>query len=175
MRAKTFLTAAGLVACACFTGSVRADAAKKITSDRDFVSEAASGGMAEVKLGELAQTNAGSPQIRKFGEQMVEDHGRANKELMALLQKKGMAMPSKELPQKMQECYDRLSKLKGAEFDQAYIKDMLKDHKQDVAVFEYVAKNGQDADLRAFAIKTLPTLREHLQKVKELAGESKER
>jgi putative membrane protein len=175
MTRKTLWTAAGLAACLCLAATARADATKKISTDREFVDEAAAGGMAEVRLGKLAQTNASSPEVRKFGELMVEDHSRANKELMALLQKKGMATPGKELPKKMQECYDNLSRLKGAEFDRAYIKDMLKDHKEDVALFESFAKNGQDADIRAFAIKTLPTLREHLQKVQDLADKDKSR
>jgi putative membrane protein len=175
MTRKTLWTAAGLAACFCLAAMARADAPKKITNDREFVQEAAAGGMAEVKLGQLAQTNAGSAEVRKFGASMVEDHGRANKELMALLEKKGMAVPGRELPKPMQECYDRLSRLKGAEFDREYIKDMLKDHKEDVALFESFAKSGQDADIRAFAIKTLPTLREHLQKVEDLAAKEKNR
>lgn len=175
MRRKLFCTAATLTACLSFVALARADEKRTPVSDRDFVTEAAGGGMAEVKLGELAKERAGSAEVRKFGERMVEDHTRANQELTALLRKKGMDMPTKEMPKKAQECYDRLSQLKGAEFDKAYIKDMVKDHREDVALFESMSKSGKDADLRAFAIKTLPTLREHYQLAQKLAGESTNR
>jgi putative membrane protein len=175
MRRNTLWTAAGLAACFCLVATARANAPKQITNDREFVSEAAAGGMAEVKLGQLAQTRAASPEVRKFGELMVEDHSRANKELMALLQKKGLATPGRELPKPTQECYDRLSHLKGAEFDREYMKDMVKDHKEDVALFESFSKRGQDPDIRAFAIKTLPTLREHLQKAEDIAAKERGR
>jgi putative membrane protein len=175
MSRGNLLTALGLVACACLAATVRADKAPMFSTDREFVDDAVAGGMAEVKLGRLAETNSTNPAVRKFGELMVEDHSRINKELMALLQRKGMAMPPKELPKKMQESYDTLAGMKGAEFDRAYTKHMLKDHREDIAVFEAAAKNGKDADLRAFAIKTLPTLREHLEKAKDLADMEKNR
>jgi putative membrane protein len=175
MRSKLFCTAATLTACFGLVALARADEKRTPVSDREFVTEAAGGGMAEVKLGELAKERAANPRVRKFGERMIDDHTRANQELMALLRKKGMDVPAKEMPKKAQECFDRLSQLKGAEFDQAYIKDMLKDHREDVALFESMTKNGKDADLRAFAIKTLPTLREHYQLAQKLAGESTNR
>jgi putative membrane protein len=154
---------------------VRADEKRNAVTDQEFVTEAATGGMAEVKLGQLAQERAGNPEVKKFGEKLAEDHTMANKELMALLRKKGMAMPTKELPQKMQDTYNRLSRLKGEEFDRVYLKDMLQDHRHDIALFESISKTGKDADIRAFAMKTLPTLREHYQKARELAGEKAER
>jgi len=175
MRRKLFCTAATLTACLGLVALARAEEKRGVPSDRDFITEAATGGMAEVKLGELAKERAGSAEVRKFGERMVEDHTRANEQLMALLKKKGMDVPTKEMPKKAQACYDKLSQLKGAEFDKAYIKDMLEDHRKDVAMFESMAKSGKDADLRAFAIKTLPTLRDHYQKIRELAGESANR
>jgi putative membrane protein len=174
MRRKTLYTAAALAACFGLAVAARADE-KRIATDREFVTEAADGGMAEVKLGELAQTQAANPEVRKLGEKIVEDHTMANKQLMTLLRTKGMPMPTKELSKKSQETYDRLSRLKGPEFDRAYLKNMVEDHRQDITLFESVAKNGKDADLRAFAMKTLPTLREHYQKARELAGEAKDR
>jgi putative membrane protein len=175
MRCKTLFTAAAFAACFGLVAAARADEKRIATSDREFVTEAADGGMAEVKLGELAQTQAANPEVRKFGEKIVEDHTMANKQLMDLLKTKGMPMPAKELSKKSQHTYDRLSRLKGPEFDRAYLKDMVEDHRQDITLFESVAKNGKDADLRAFAMKTLPTLREHYQKARELAGETKDR
>jgi putative membrane protein len=175
MRRKFFCTAAALTACLSLVALARAEEKRTKVTDREFVTEVAGGGLAEVKLGELAKERAASPEVRKFGERMIDDHNRANQELMALLRKKGMDVSTKEMPKKAQETFDRLSQLKGAEFDRAYIKDMLKDHREDVALFEAMSKSGSDPDLRAFAIKTLPTLREHYQLARKLAGESTNR
>lgn len=166
MRTRSVWAAA--CAALCLAGVLRADAKK--VSDQEFIKEAAVGGTAEVKLGELALENAASPAVKKFARRMVDDHSAANKQLMSLLDKKGTPLAGKELDRKHQECFDRLSKLKGAAFDRAYIQEMVNDHKEDVALFRSAAKNCQDPDLRAWAGKTLPTLQEHLRMVQDLAG-----
>jgi putative membrane protein len=169
---KTTVAAAGLLAAACAAAAVRADqpGKAKAVSDEMFVKEAVHGGLAEVKLGQLAQEHASSAAVRKFGERMVEDHTRANKEFMALLKQKAMAPPDKGLSRKDQELYDRLSKMRGDEFDRAYMQHMVKDHEEDVALFQSMAAVGRDADLKAFAVKTLPVLKEHLQMARKVAA-----
>jgi putative membrane protein len=117
--------------------------------------------MAEVKLGKLAQQDASSAAIKHFGERMVTDHSKMNKGLREIAQKKGITLPEK-LDQKHQELCDQLSKMKGADFDRAYSKDMVSGHEKAVERFEAEAKNGQDPEVKAWAEKWLPTLREHL-------------
>jgi putative membrane protein len=129
--------------------------------DSDFVMKAAQGGMEEVELGQLASTQAASADVKQFGQRMVTDHGKANEELKAVAQKSGETIPA-ELSKKQQSDKARLQKLNGAEFDKAYMKMMVSDHKKDIAEFEKEAKSGKDADVKAFASKTLPTLKEHL-------------
>jgi putative membrane protein len=141
----------------------------KDLTDAKFVQMAASGGMAEVKLGQLAADRGGNDAVRKFGQRMVDDHGKANKELMALAEKKNWNV-SRDLSKKDQTEFDRLSKLRGAEFDRAYAEHMLKDHEEDIALFEAEAKTGQDPDLKAWAAKTLPTLKEHLKLARDLGS-----
>jgi putative membrane protein len=143
------------------------DDKRTVVSDKDFINEVASGGMAEVKMGQLAADRGGSADVRKFGQRMVDDHSAANKDFLGLLQKKGMTAP-KEMTRKQQELYDRLSKLRGAEFDKAYIAAMVEDHKEDVAHFEAVSRDGSDPDLKAWASKTLPTLKEHLKMAQDI-------
>lgn len=144
-------------------------AADKADSPQAFVKEAAQGGMAEVKLGELALKQATNGDVKSFGQRMIDDHGKANKELAQLAEKKGMSMPT-DLGDKHQKAYDHLSGLKGAEFDKAYMSHMVDDHKEDVEAFQKQAKDGQDEDVKAFATKTLPTLEEHLKMAQEIAG-----
>ena len=65
--------------------------------------------------------------------------------------------------------HDKLAKLSGAEFDKAYVAAMLDDHQKDVREFSRVASGNGDADVKAFASKTLPTLKEHLQQAQDLS------
>jgi putative membrane protein len=131
-------------------------------ADRKFVDDAAGGGMAEVALGKLAEQKAGNAQVREFGSRMVTDHGKANDELKSLASAKGMQLPA-AMPKKHQAAVDKLSKLSGTDFDKAYMKHMVDDHKMDVSKFDKQAKSGTDPDLKAWAAKTLPTLQDHLQ------------
>jgi putative membrane protein len=146
----------------------------KDLTDQKFVQMAASGGLAEVKLGQLAAEHGTSDAIRRFGKRMVDDHGKANKELMALAEKKNWNIP-RDLSKKDQTEFERLSKLRGAEFDRAYAEHMLKDHEEDVALFEAEANHGQDPDLKAWAAKTLPTLKEHLKLARDLGPTRREK
>jgi putative membrane protein len=138
-----------------------AQTANRMTADSTFATKAAQGGMAEVKLGNLAQQKASSPDVKNFGQTMVADHTKANDELKQIATNKGITLPT-GLDAKDQATYDRLSKLSGAEFDRAYMRDMVSDHKTDVSEFKREADHGADADLKAFASKTLPTLEHHL-------------
>jgi putative membrane protein len=137
--------------------------------DQKFVNAAASAGMAEVKAGDLAKERAMNDAVKKFADGMGTDHTKANKEFTDLLGKKGISVP-KDLREEDRTAIDTLSRLKGADFDREYLKQQLAAHKVAVALFEEEAKNGKDADLRAFAEKALPTLREHLKHVTSLAG-----
>lgn len=131
------------------------------SGDRTFMEKAASGGMAEVQLGQLATEKGTSPTVKEFGQRMVTDHGKANDELKDLATKKNFTMPT-ELDSKDKATYDRLSKLSGADFDKAYMDAMVKDHDQDVREFKKEAKlSTADPDLKAWAAKTVSVLEEH--------------
>jgi putative membrane protein len=138
------------------------NSANRMTADNSFVTKAAQGGMAEVKLGELAKDHASSQQVKDFGQQMVTDHTKANDELKSVASKKNITLPT-DVDAKDQATYDRLSKLNGVEFDKAYMRDMVTDHRKDVSEFRRESESGTDPDVKAFAAKTLPTLEHHLQ------------
>jgi putative membrane protein len=131
------------------------------SSDSTFATKAAQGGMAEVKLGQLAKDKASSQAVKDFGQKMIDDHTKANDELKSVASKDGITLPT-SLDAKDQAVYDRLSKLSGAEFDRAYMRDMVTDHRTDVNEFRRESERGTNPDLKAFASKTLPTLEEHL-------------
>jgi len=130
-------------------------------ADSTFATKAAEGGLAEVQLGNLAQSNASSNDVKSFGQQMVTDHTKANDELKSIAGKKGITLPTSP-NSKQQAEYNRLQKLRGANFDREYMKLMVSDHRTDVSEFRKESESGSDADIKAFAGKTLPTLENHL-------------
>ncbi len=132
------------------------------TMDMKFAKEAAAGGMAEVKLGQLAADKGSSDFVKQFGQKMVADHSKANDQLKSVAQKDNISLPTDVMP-KDQALYDRLSKLSGAAFDAAYVKAMLTDHKKDVAEFTKESNGGKNADVKDFASTTLPVVKMHLQ------------
>ena len=132
-----------------------------MAGDKNFVMEAASGGMMEVELGKIAQSNASSAKVKEFGKMMVTDHTKANNELKAVAAKNNITVPPAPA-EKEQSHIDELKGKKGADFDKAYVDMMVDDHKTDISKFEDEAKNGTDADVKAFATKTLPVLNKHL-------------
>jgi len=143
-------------------------AGKASSGDQQFVHEAAIGGMAEVELGKLATDKASSADVKQFGQRMVDDHGKANDELKSLASQKNWTLPT-ELDAKHKATRDRLSKLSGAEFDRAYMKEMVADHNKDVREFAEHAKTAKDADLKAWVQKTLPVLKEHQSMAKDVS------
>jgi len=136
------------------------------------VTDASRGGMEEVQLGELAKQKAGSPAVRDFGQRMISDHQKANDELKQIVQKKGALVPA-SLTHHETSRLEHLQKLSGADFDKAYMSDMVSDHKKDVREFEKATKNLSDPELKAFAEKTLPTLQEHLTQAQNLEAQLK--
>lgn len=131
-------------------------------ADQQFMMKAAQGGMAEVELGNLAKEHASSQAVKDFGRHMVDDHSKANDELKSLAARKNVTLPG-SIDAKDQATKDRLSKMNGAAFDKAYMRDMVMDHKKDVAEFQKEANSGMDPDVKNWASKTLPTLQQHLQ------------
>jgi putative membrane protein len=140
---------------------------KTARGDEQFIKHATQDNLAEVKLGELAEQRAASDSVKQFGKRMASDHGKALEELKQLASQKGMAVDT-ALDRGHQRLYDRLSKLNGADFDRAYMKEMVKDHDKDVKAFQKEADAGKDADVKAWAGKTLPTLKEHQDQAKQV-------
>ena len=135
--------------------------------DKQFLKDAADGGLAEVELGQLASSKGSSDEVKKFGQRMVEDHGKANDQLKEAATKSNIEVPA-ALDSKHQSHIDKLAKLSGPAFDKAYVKDMVKDHEEDVKEFQKEAKHGTDEDIKGFAARTLPVLQGHLDKIKSI-------
>ena len=139
--------------------------------DASFYRHAAQGGMAEVELANLALKKSEDPAVKDFAARMVKDHTAANDKLRSVAASKNVTLPSHESVNEA-ATKAKLEVLSGSTFDKAYIKDMVKDHEKDVAEFRREAKSGQDPDARAYASETLPTLKEHLAKIRSIADKS---
>jgi putative membrane protein len=131
----------------------------------NFWTTAAQGGIAEVELGQIAQTKAANPEVKNFARMMVEDHTKANAELKSLAAKKNVTLPT-TMNSGNQATLTELQNLVGADFDREYVAAMVDDHEADVQLFESQAADDSDPDAKAFATKTLPTLRKHLEMIK---------
>ncbi|WP_375498733.1 DUF4142 domain-containing protein [uncultured Nostoc sp.] len=139
------------------------------SSDRQFMTEAAQGGLAEVQLGKVASQRGASDAVKQYGQRMVQDHTQVNDQLKQLATQKGVTLPT-TLDSKNKQVEQRLSKLSDTKFDRQYINHMLQDHEKDVSAFQTEAQQGQDPDVKAFAAQVLPTLQEHLKQVRSLAN-----
>ncbi|TLU98785.1 DUF4142 domain-containing protein [Dyadobacter luticola] len=139
----------------------------KLEDDSEFAVEAADGGMIEVKLGELAQTNGTSDAVKKFGAQMVKDHSAAGEELKKLASQKNITLPT-VLSDDKQKTYDDLAEKKGKDFDKAYVSLMVDDHKKDIREFEKAASDAKDPDVKSWASGKLPTLKHHLEMIEAI-------
>ena len=137
--------------------------------DSKFVKEASEGGLAEVQLGQLAQQKGQNQAVKDFGQRMVSDHTKANQELKAVAAEEKMPI-STSLGVSNAALKVKLEALAGAAFDKAYMSAMVKDHQEDIAAFEKEANSGENAKIKSFASKTLPTLREHLSMAEKAAA-----
>jgi putative membrane protein len=154
--------------------SPRAGAESKAASglaaaDQAFAKEAATGGMAEVDLGKLAASKATNPDVKQFGQRMVDDHGKASDELKSWASQKNVTLPT-DLDAKHKAEHARLEKLSGEAFDRAYMMSMVADHNKDVAQFQRESKAAKDPDLKAWVTKTLPTLQDHQKSAKDISA-----
>jgi len=122
--------------------------------DKKFMKKAAKGGMMEVAMGQIAEQNAQSEDVKSFGKRMVTDHSKANDQLKSIAEQKGVKLPTKEHTGKWSS-------------DKAYMDAMVKDHEKDLAEFQEEAKTGSDPEVKKFAEDTAKVVQEHLDLAKE--------
>jgi putative membrane protein len=141
-------------------------------SDKKFIEDAAKLGNGEVELSQLAATHSQNGDVTSFAKTMIDDHTKANNELMELARNKGIEMPADDAHAKNKDL-EKMNGLQGEKFDNKYVKKMVSDHKDAVKLFEKESKDGNDTDLRNFASQTLPTLQHHLGMAQQLEKDLK--
>jgi putative membrane protein len=147
---------------------------KLARGDRKFVQKAAESGMFEVQIAQLAATKATDPQVKSFASMLVDHHTKANNELVQLANAKKVELPAAP-PRGMRRDIEKLGKKSGAEFDRDFVRNVgIKAHEKDIKLFEKASKDLKDAELKAFATKTLPVLQEHLAQAQKLPQSGKD-
>src|SRR6188768_3227557 len=134
-------------------------------SDTAFLTEAIQINLAEISVGDLAQKNGGSDDVKSFGKMLVDDHTASNTQATSLAQANGVTPPTEPKAADKQK-HDELAKLSGADFDREFAKAMVKGHEEAISKFEAASKG--DDDIAKFAQETLPTLQKHLKTAQTL-------
>ena len=140
-----------------------------VEADRDFMVKACQANLAEIEAGRLAESKATNADVKKFAQHMVEDHTAANDELMSLAGKTNFRLPARP-DDAHQKDVAKLAGMSGTEFDRKYMEMMVTDHQKAVELFEKWSKDAKHDDVRAWAEKTLPKLRDHLTMARDLSG-----
>jgi putative membrane protein len=136
--------------------------------DQQFIVDAARGGLIEVSLGQLAAQKGTTDAIQKYGQQMAQEHTKANNQLIQLAKQKGITPPT-DLG-KYEVVRSHIAQLSGADFDRAYANEGgINGHLESLAVYNRQAELGQDPDLRRFADQTLPIIRRHFEQAQTLS------
>lgn len=146
---------------------------KLARGDRKFIEKAAESGMFEVQVSQLAATKATDANVKSYASMLVDHHTAANNELIQLANGKRVELPAAP-PRAMRRDLEKLGKKSGAEFDRDYVREIgIKAHEKDIRLFEQASKDVKDPQLKAWAAKTLPTLREHLAQAQKLPQSGK--
>ena len=170
MLKKTMLTGLLAIWAAAALSGLPAQASSLSKGDEKIVIDMARANMAEVEAGKLAQTKSQNEQVKRFAQQMIDDHSKALNEVQALAQAKGVTLPT-DLDAKHKALAAKLGALSGDAFDKTYMKEAgLADHKKVHHALQKDQSRAKDPDVKALAAKMLPTVEQHLNAAEQMAG-----
>jgi len=141
---------------------------KMSNDEQSAMKQVAQANINEVEVGKIAQAKAQSPDVKKFGEKMVQDHGKMLEDLKALAKKKDVALPDKVAAKEFAQT-KLMERKSGAEFDKEFMEHMVKDHEKDLKDVQQIADKAKDPDFKAALQKAMPVIREHLRLAQRLA------
>lgn len=139
------------------------------SKDAMFMRHAAAGNLAEIAMAHIALDKSSSAQVKQLAQRIIDDHTKANDQLMTIAERKQVTLPTEPMPMQQHEA-DKLKSLSGTTFDKAYARTMVKDHRKAIKMFSMESQKATDSDLKQFASMTLPALKMHLQMAEEIAG-----
>ena len=142
------------------------------TSDQDFVTLAAQTDMTEAHIGQLAAERAQSQAVKDYAQMLVTDHTNDYNQLSTIAGKAGLQVP-KGIDAAHEKMIAPFEKLKGTAFDRKFAHDMVQGHETAIAAYDKESRDGQNADLKAYAKQALPTLEKHKNAAQELGKPAK--
>ena len=141
-------------------------------AEHKFLDKVAEHNLAEIHAGKLAAVQGSSREVRNFGKQMAQDHARSYQDVVELARAKRVSLPGQPDRGHKKDA-EKMQKLGGPAFDREYMGAMVKDHEKDVKAFQKMARSAKDPDVKAYALKTLPTLEGQLNMARELQSRTK--
>ena len=137
-------------------------------TDRMFVKNAMEGGLAEVQLAQLTLQKSSNDQVKQFAQKMIDDHTKLNEQMKPVAQQLGVQAPT-QISKKDSKTIAKMQSLSGSAYDQAYIQDMVKDHKKDLSDFQLEASSGSDPTVKDAANQGGQMIAQHLQLIQQIA------
>lgn len=141
------------------------------SKDASFMRHAAADSLAEIDMGHIALDKSSSDEVKQLAQKIIDDHTKANDQLMTIAQHKQVTLPTEPMPMAKKEAA-HLKTLSGEAFDKAYARDMVKDHRKAIKMFGMESQKATDSDLKQFASTTLPVLKTHMEMAEKLKGAS---
>jgi putative membrane protein len=138
-------------------------------SDVEFIQFAAQSGRFEIESSNIALMKATTSDVRLFAGEMVTEHTVQDQELKSLAATKNIALPT-SLPAEKQAIIMQLNNQTGSTFEKTYMNAQVTSHDETIQMFERAAESAKDADIKAFANKYLPALREHREHASDVKG-----
>jgi len=136
-----------------------------------FAKKASCGNLTEIKMGKLAQESATSSDVKAFAAKMVKEHSKAQGELKAACKASKTECPAEQTKEGKAEC-EKCEKLKGEKnFDAVYMAMQVECHEKALKLYEKAAKECESAEIKAYAEKTIPAIKEHLAMAKKIKGD----
>lgn len=143
-----------------FTSAQDQQNEKNTMKENDFVKEAAHGSMMEIAMGKLASEKANSDKVKEFGQLMVRDHTKASEELKEIAKSNNIEIPN-SMSEDHKEKVNEFNSINNEDFDREFMSKMIEAHEKDIEKFEDAAEDNENEQIRQWAEKTLPTLKEH--------------
>jgi len=137
--------------------------------DHEFIAEAVRDGLTEIELGRLGVTEASDTRVRELARSLLEEHEKANRELVRLAKQKRLEVPT-EIDRERRCLIDDLKGTAAGEFQQAYMKALVKDHQRSISIFLQESRAGEDDDVKDFAGRLLSVLTDHFRLAKSICG-----
>ncbi len=137
----------------------------------EFIKEASAKNLAEIEAAKVAMESASSREVKEYAQHMIEDHKKANQKLKEIAKKKNIEVSDD--PALMDQAKKMVLEQRDESFDEAYANNQVSAHKQTIDLFQRAA-NSNDPDIKDFANQTLPKLKQHLDKARELVQVTEE-